>query len=89
MEPMPKQTAAAGRILLAAPLFVLVAIAVKLDSAGPVLFRQLRVGLHGRPFDILKFRSMRHAAELDSGPPWAAEDDERVTRIGHSWMPAQ
>jgi sugar transferase (PEP-CTERM system associated) len=69
-------------ILFAFPLLVLIAIAIKFESAGPVLFRQVRVGLHGKPFVIYKFRSMRHDAELEGGPAWAAECDERVTRVG-------
>jgi len=69
-------------ILLAFPLLVLIAIAIKLESAGPVLFRQVRVGLHGKPFVIYKFRSMCQDAELEGGPTWAAECDERVTRVG-------
>jgi exopolysaccharide biosynthesis polyprenyl glycosylphosphotransferase len=69
-------------ILFAAPLLLLVAIAVKFDSVGPVLFRQVRVGLHGKTFIIYKFRSMRHDAELAAGPTWTAPCDERVTRVG-------
>ena len=69
-------------ILLGAPLLVLTAIAIKLDSAGPVLFRQVRVGLHGKTFVIYKFRSMRDDAELEGGSAWAAEGDQRVTRVG-------
>jgi sugar transferase (PEP-CTERM system associated) len=68
--------------LSAAPLLAVIAIAIKLDSAGPVFFRQVRVGLHGKTFVIYKFRSMRQDAERESGPAWAAERDERVTRIG-------
>jgi sugar transferase (PEP-CTERM system associated) len=69
-------------ILLSAPLFVLTAIAIKLDSNGPVFFRQTRVGLHGRNFLIYKFRSMRDNAELQGGPEWAGVRDKRVTRVG-------
>jgi len=69
-------------ILFAAPLLVLIAIAIKLDSAGPVLFRQVRVGLHGRTFIIYKFRSMRHDAETGTGPAWTAECGREVTRVG-------
>jgi sugar transferase (PEP-CTERM system associated) len=69
-------------ILLTAPLLVLIAIAIKLDSAGPVLFRQVRVGLHGKTFVIYKFRSMREDAELEAGSAWATVGDERVTRVG-------
>jgi exopolysaccharide biosynthesis polyprenyl glycosylphosphotransferase len=74
----------AGSLLLLAltsPLLVLVAFLIKLDSPGPVLYRQDRAGLHGRVFAILKFRSMRTDAEA-AGPCWAAERDPRVTRIG-------
>jgi sugar transferase (PEP-CTERM system associated) len=69
-------------ILLTAPLLVLIAVAIKLDSAGPVLFRQIRVGLHGKPFLIYKFRSMCHDAEIETGPVWTSERDERVTAVG-------
>jgi len=69
-------------IICAAPLLLLIAIAIKLDSAGPVLFRQIRVGLHGKTFVIYKFRSMRHNAEAEAGPAWATECDARVTPLG-------
>lgn len=69
-------------ILLTAPLLVVIAVAIKLDSAGPVLFRQIRVGLHGKPFLIYKFRSMRQNAEMETGPVWTSERDERVTAVG-------
>jgi len=69
-------------ILFAGPLLLLVAIAIKVESDGPVLFRQVRVGLHGKTFTIYKFRSMRNEAELEAGPGWTAELDERVTRVG-------
>jgi len=59
-----------------------VAIAVRLDSPGPVFFRQERTGQGGRPFTLAKFRSMRQDAEKLSGPVWATEDDPRVTRVG-------
>jgi len=69
-------------ILLTWPAMLAVAIAVRLDSAGPVLFRQERTGQGGRSFTLCKFRSMRADAEKHSGPVWAAEDDPRVTRVG-------
>ncbi|MBI3121469.1 MAG: TIGR03013 family PEP-CTERM/XrtA system glycosyltransferase, partial [candidate division NC10 bacterium] len=69
-------------LLFALPLFPLIAILVKVDSWGPVLLRQERVGQHGRIFSLLKFRSMRADAEQDSGPVWAQERDPRVTRVG-------
>ncbi|HYF52668.1 MAG TPA: exopolysaccharide biosynthesis polyprenyl glycosylphosphotransferase [Salinarimonas sp.] len=64
------------------PLTLLAALAIKLDSPGPVLYRQERVGLNGRVFTILKFRSMRTDAETGSGPRWAVVGDSRVTRVG-------
>jgi sugar transferase (PEP-CTERM system associated) len=69
-------------ILLAAPLLLLIAVAIKLESAGPVIFRQVRVGLHGKTFVLYKFRSMRYDAELETGPAWAGDCDPRVTRLG-------
>jgi lipopolysaccharide/colanic/teichoic acid biosynthesis glycosyltransferase len=61
---------------------MLVALAVKLDSRGPVFYTQERMGKNGRLFKIIKFRSMRTDAEDASGPVWAEESDPRVTRIG-------
>lgn len=69
----------AGIVLLIPML--LVAILIKLDSKGPVLFRQERLGLHGKPFTIYKFRTMYTDAEIN-GPKWAEKDDERCTRVG-------
>jgi sugar transferase (PEP-CTERM system associated) len=68
--------------ILLTPLFVVVAVAIKLDSKGPVLFKQERVGEHGEIYTIYKFRSMRDDAEAHSGPVWAEEDDPRITRVG-------
>ncbi len=65
------------------PLLPMIALAIKLDSPGPVLYRQKRVGLNGRPFDIYKFRSMRTDAEADGQARWARADDRRITRLGH------
>ena len=69
-------------LVLTFPLMLMVALAVKLDSPGPVLYRQRRVGLHGRVFTLLKFRSMRADAEAGGTPRWAARKDDRVTRVG-------
>jgi lipopolysaccharide/colanic/teichoic acid biosynthesis glycosyltransferase len=69
-------------ILVTAPLLVLIAIGIKLDSAGPAIFSQERVGLQGTRFTLYKFRSMRSDAESTSGPVWAAEFDDRVTSFG-------
>jgi exopolysaccharide biosynthesis polyprenyl glycosylphosphotransferase len=68
--------------LVAAPLAALVALAIQLESPGPVLFRQERVGQFGRRFRLYKFRSMRADAESATGPVWARENDDRVTRLG-------
>lgn len=64
------------------PLLLLIAIGVKLSSPGPVLYRQERMGLDGRTFWMLKFRSMRVNAERESGAVWATEGDPRKTRFG-------
>lgn len=68
-------------LLLLWPLMLLTAIAVRLDSPGPVLYHQVRVGLNGRHFRIYKFRSMRQDAEKN-GAMWAQKNDARVTRVG-------
>jgi lipopolysaccharide/colanic/teichoic acid biosynthesis glycosyltransferase len=74
--------AATVLLIFGTPLCLLVAIAIKLEDGGPVLFRQVRTGRHGRPFTLYKLRSMRPDAEAESGPQWAQVDDERVTRVG-------
>lgn len=66
------------------PLFLLVAFLIKVDSPGPVIYRQIRVGLLGRRFQIFKFRSMRQDAE-ELGPQWAQTDDHRISRVG-KWL---
>ena len=71
-------------LILSSPLWPLIALAVKLDSRGPVLHRQQRVGQGGRSFDLYKFRTMRVDAEPD-GSVWAVENDARITRIGR-WL---
>lgn len=74
----------AGFLLIAtAPLMAMAALAVRLDSPGPVLFRQERSGHRGRAFVIHKFRTMRADAERDGRPRWAAERDPRITRVGN------
>ena len=72
---------AAVGLLVLSPLFPLLAILIKLDSPGPVLYRGLRVGLNGRLFRMLKFRSMVQRAE-QVGPGITADADPRVTRVG-------
>ncbi len=69
-------------LIIAAPAMALTAILIKLDSPGPILYRQKRMGMSGREFALLKFRSMVQDAESLSGPTWARENDPRVTRVG-------
>ncbi|MEP1421809.1 MAG: TIGR03013 family XrtA/PEP-CTERM system glycosyltransferase [Erythrobacter sp.] len=68
-------------LLLTFPIIALFALIVKLDSKGPAFFKQKRVGLYGEPFYLVKLRSMRTDAEKD-GAKWAAENDDRITRVG-------
>ncbi len=72
-------------LILSFPIVVIVILAIKLDSRGPVFFKQERMGENGKTFNLLKFRSMRENAELDTGPVWAAANDSRVTRVGR-WI---
>ena len=70
-------------LIVLSPLFLIVAIAIKLDSHGPVFYSQERIGLHNIPFMIYKFRSMRLDAEEQDKPQLTSDDDPRVTRVGH------
>lgn len=69
-------------LLLLSPLLLLLALLVKLTSHGPVFYRQQRVGLDGRAFTMIKFRTMRVGAEKESGPVWAKPNDPRTTPVG-------
>jgi sugar transferase (PEP-CTERM system associated) len=69
-------------LLLVLPVIPFVMLAIKLDSPGPIFYRQKRVGFGGRTFYCFKFRTMRQDAEADTGPTWAGDDDPRITRIG-------
>ncbi len=69
-------------LLLALPLLPFIILAIKMDSRGPVLYRQARVGRGGHPFFCYKFRTMREDAEADTGATWATDDDPRITRVG-------
>ncbi len=74
---------AAGALLLVAwPIMLIVALCIKLESPGPVLYRQARVGENGRTFQLIKFRSMRSDAEADGVARWASQHDDRTTRVG-------
>lgn len=75
---------AATILIVGMPLWILVAILVKLESPGPVLYKQERLGKDGERFNIIKFRSMREDAEK-AGPQWAHKKDPRVTRVG-KWL---
>ena len=68
-------------LILSLPLLPFIMLAIRLDSKGPVLYRQRRVGKGGKEFDVVKFRTMRQDAEK-GGPQWAGNNDPRVTRIG-------
>lgn len=70
-------------LVVASPVMALVALMIRLESRGPVIFRQARTGLGGAQFEILKFRSMTRDAERD-GPQWAQDADPRITRIGRA-----
>jgi sugar transferase (PEP-CTERM system associated) len=74
--------ASAFGLLVSLPLWVLVPLLIKLDSRGPIFFQQDRVGEGGRVFEVMKFRSMRFDAEAATGPVWATDGDNRVTRVG-------
>ena len=74
-------TVAAGSLLVTFPLLVVLAVLIRMDSRGPVLYTQERVGQYGRIFTLFKLRTMRADAEA-SGPQWASENDPRITRLG-------
>jgi sugar transferase (PEP-CTERM system associated) len=70
-------------LLVCLPLIPFIALAIRLTSPGPILFRQKRVGMGGQIFECYKFRTMRVGAESETGPTWANKDDPRITPIGH------
>jgi len=69
-------------LLVSLPAMAFTALLIRLESSGPILYRQERIGQHGRPFTIFKFRSMRTDAESDGKPKWAGQNDDRTTRVG-------
>jgi sugar transferase (PEP-CTERM system associated) len=75
-------TASTLGLIASMPIWAIIPLAIKLDSPGPVFFRQSRVGEKNRVFDVIKFRSMRADAEDKTGPVWATDRDDRVTRVG-------
>ncbi|MEZ4700404.1 MAG: sugar transferase [Rhodothermales bacterium] len=72
-------------LVLGLPFWVLLIALIRLTSKGPAIYRQQRVGLHGRVFTMYKFRTMRRDAEAATGPVWASEDDPRYTPLGR-WL---
>ena len=74
--------ASALLLLLMLPVIPFVILAIRLDSAGPIVYRQKRVGRGGTTFFCYKFRTMRQDAEVDTGPTWAGDDDPRITLVG-------
>jgi exopolysaccharide biosynthesis polyprenyl glycosylphosphotransferase len=69
-------------LFVSSPVIIFAAIAIKIDSKGPIFYRQVRCGLNGKPFKMLKFRSMRQDAEKNTGPVWSQKNDPRITRTG-------
>ena len=69
-------------LILVAPLMLVISVAIKLESTGPVLFRQGRYGFNNEVFPVYKFRTMRHDRPPEEGAPQARRDDPRVTRVG-------
>lgn len=69
-------------VVLLSPLFAIMSLLVKLSSPGPVLFRQERIGRHGKPFTLLKFRTMRCGSQVESDTRWTKKNDPRITPIG-------
>jgi exopolysaccharide biosynthesis polyprenyl glycosylphosphotransferase len=72
----------AAALVVVSPIMLLVAFLIKLDSPGPAFYTQERMGLDEKPFQMIKFRSMREGAEKDTGPVWAVKEDPRRTRLG-------
>jgi Undecaprenyl-phosphate glucose phosphotransferase len=73
---------AAAALVVFLPIMLLIALAIWLEDRGPVFYRQVRMGLDGKPFNILKFRSMKVGAENESGAKWAEREDPRRTKVG-------
>jgi exopolysaccharide biosynthesis polyprenyl glycosylphosphotransferase len=69
-------------LLLSSPILIVTALGIKIDSKGPILFKQERLGQNSKPFKVLKFRSMIKDAEKSTGPVWSQKNDPRVTRMG-------
>lgn len=70
-------------LIVTAPLMVLIALVIRLESKGPVIYSQIRVGKKGKTFNMYKFRSMTADAEMKTGPVWATKKDSRITKVGN------
>jgi exopolysaccharide biosynthesis polyprenyl glycosylphosphotransferase len=75
-------TAAGIGLLVAGPVLALCAGAIRAETAGPILYRQTRLGEDGKPFNLIKLRSMTHKAEAQTGPVWSERRDDRITKVG-------
>ncbi|HYM61903.1 MAG TPA: undecaprenyl-phosphate glucose phosphotransferase [Thermoanaerobaculia bacterium] len=73
---------ATAALIVLAPVMIMIALAIWIEDRGAIFYRQVRMGLDGKPFEILKFRSMRPGAEAESGAVWAEKNDPRRTRVG-------
>ncbi|HMP95718.1 MAG TPA: sugar transferase [Kiritimatiellia bacterium] len=70
-------------LIIATPICLVTAIVVRMDSPGPILYRQRRSGIDGHPYQLFKFRTMRRDAEAATGAVWSTSNDSRITRVGH------
>ena len=82
IKPALDYAGASAGLVLASPVMAAVALAVKMESSGPAIYKQERVGVDGKPFTIYKFRSMAVDAEKNTGAVWASKNDSRVTKVG-------
>src|SRR5947207_11119946 len=76
-------TVSCAALVLLAHVFLIIAAAIRMTDGGSVLYRQIRVGLHGRRFTIIKFRTMHEDAERELGAIWSVPRDPRCTRLGY------
>jgi exopolysaccharide biosynthesis polyprenyl glycosylphosphotransferase len=74
-------------LVILSPILLVITLFIKIDTQGPVLYKQKRVGFRGRKFTLYKFRSMISDAEKHTGPVWAAQNDKRITRVGRILRP--
>jgi len=81
MKPVADRAAASILLFICAPLFLIIAVLIKADSQGKIIFSQERLGLRRKPFTCYKFRTMFENAEKESGPVWACDNDLRLTKL--------